>query len=145
MVTLSARVASRPNALPAHPCRKPVAHLDSQGRIRQPDKPNAIKFEKFIFDLMHHTSRTVLVEADRESTFAPVKNPDTMTTDTVATARAAMVKLHTSWLQQAGTAVTPGVDIEISPLFALNRFDLDGQTLAASIDESTFLTGNSTL
>lgn len=137
------RIASRPNALPVHPCRKPVAYLDQHGRIRRPDEPNAIKFEKFIFDLMHHTDRTILVESDRESTFSPVKNPDSMTTDTAATARAAMVKLHTRWLQQAGTEVAPGVQIEISPLFALNFTGLDGKTLASSIDESTYLTENS--
>ncbi len=134
------RIASRPGALTPHPCLKPVAHFDSRGRIQQPDEPNAIKFEKFIFDLLHHTTRTVLVESDRESTFAPVKNPDSMTADTVATARAAMVKLHTSWLQQGGTAVTPGVLVEISPLFALGKSDLDGRTIAASIDESTHFT-----
>lgn len=134
------RIASRPNALPAHSCRKPVAHLDQHGRSRQPEEPNAIKFEKFIFDLLHHTDKSVLVESDRESTFSPVKNPDSMTTDTAATARAAMVKLHTSWLQQAGTQVAPGVQIEISPLFALNFQGLDGKTLADSIDEPTYLT-----
>ena len=134
------RIASRPNALPAHPCRKQVDHIDAQGRIQQHLEPNAIKFEKFIFDLMHHTNRTALVECDRESTFAPVKNPDSMTTDTAATARAAMVKLHTGWLQHAGTEVAPGVDVEISPLFALNRSDLSSKALAPSIGEPTFLT-----
>ncbi len=139
-VSFLERIASRPNALPAHPCRKKVAHLDEQGRIQQPDEPNAIKFEKFIFDLMHHTNRTALVESDRDATFAPVKNPDSMTTDTAATARAAMVRLHAGWLRDAGTEVAPGVDVEISPLFALNRSDLDDKTLAASIGEPTFLT-----
>ncbi len=134
------RIAARPNALPAHPCRKQVDHIDSQGRIQQPLEPNAIKFEKFIFDLMHHTNRTALVECDREATFAPVKNPDSMATDTAATARAAMVKLHTGWLRQAGTEVAPGVDVEISPLFALNKSELGGKALAPSIGEPTFLT-----
>jgi UDP-N-acetylglucosamine/UDP-N-acetylgalactosamine diphosphorylase len=134
------RIASLPNALLAHPCRKQVAHLDAEGKIQQPVEPNAIKFEKFIFDLMHHTNRSVLVESDRATTFAPVKNPDSMTTDTAATARTAMVKLHTDWLRHFGTEVAPGVDVEISPLFALNKSDLGGKTLATSIDEPTFLT-----
>lgn len=134
------RIASRPNALPAHPCRKQVAHFDEQRRFHEPETPNAIKFERFIFDLMHHTSRTALVECDRAKTFAPVKNPDSMTTDTAATARAAMVKLHTGWLQDAGTEVAPGVDVEISPLFALNRADLGSKALAPTIGEPTFLT-----
>lgn len=134
------RVAARPNALPAHPCRKQVDHLDADGRIHEPDEPNAIKFEKFIFDLMHHTNRSVLVESDRAATFAPVKNPDSMTADTAATARAAMVNLHTDWLRHAGTEVTPGIDVEISPLFALNKSDLNGKALPVSIQEPTFLT-----
>lgn len=134
------RIASDPYALPAHPCRKQVAYMDEQGRIQEPDAPNAIKFEKFIFDLLHHTRRSVLVESDRAATFAPVKNPDSMTTDTAATARAAMVKLHTGWLRHAGTQVAPGVDVEISPLFALNRSDLGSKTLAPSIGEPAFFT-----
>ena len=133
------RVSNRVNALPAHPCRKQVPHLDAHGRLQKPDDPNAIKFERFIFDLMHHTNRSVLVESDRESTFAPVKNPDSMRTDTATTSRAAMVKLHTTWLREAGTEVAPGVHVEISPLFALRRSDLSGKALAPSIHESTFL------
>ena len=134
------RIASRPNALPAHPCRKQVVHIDQHGRVQRPDDPNAIKFERFIFDLMHHTNHSVLVESDRAATFAPVKNPDSMATDSVATARAAMVKLHTEWLHDAGTEVSPGVDVEISPLFALNSSDLGSKSLPASIGEPTFLT-----
>lgn len=133
------RIASRINALPAHPCRKQVAHLDPHGRLKKPDDPNAIKFERFIFELMHHTNRSVLVESDRAATFAPVKNPDSMNTDTAATARAAMVELHTGWLRQAGTEVAPGVSVEISPLFALRQSDLNGKTLAPLIHEPTFL------
>ncbi|MBC7817127.1 MAG: UDPGP type 1 family protein, partial [Planctomycetaceae bacterium] len=79
-------------------------------------------------------------EADRAATFAPVKNPDSMTADTPATARAAMVKLHTAWLRQAGTEVAPGVNVEISPLFALNKSDLGDKTLPASMSQPTFLT-----
>ena len=134
------RIADRTQALPAHPCLKKVAHLDDDGEVLEPDEPNAIKFEKFIFDLMHHTNRSVLVESDRAATFAPVKNPDSMTTDTVATSQAAMIALHTDWLRQAGTEVAPGVAVEISPLFALRRRDLNGKTLPALIQEPTFLT-----
>ena len=134
------QISGRPNALPAHPCHKQVACLNSHGRSQLPDKPNAIKFEKFIFDLMHHTTQTLLVEADRKASFAPVKNPDSMATDTVAAARAAIVSLHKSWLQQAGTVVAPGIDVEISPLFAIRKSDLDGKDLPATIDKATFLT-----
>ena len=134
------RIASRPNALPAHAIRTRMTHIDAHGRIQQPGEPNAIEFRKFIFDLMHHTDRSVLVESDRAATFAPVKNPDSMTSDTASTARAAMVRLHTDWLRHAGTDVAPGVEVEISPLFALNRCDLGGKSLPSSIDEPTLFT-----
>ncbi len=133
------RIAGRPNALPAHAVRRRVTHLDAHGRIQQPGEPNAIEFRKFIFDLMHHSDRSVLVESERAATFAPVKNLDSMKTDSAATARAAMVRLHTGWLQDAGTKVAAGVDVELSPLFALNRSDLAGKSLPASIDERAFL------
>lgn len=137
-VSFLKRIASRPNALPVHPCRKKVEHLGTNGQRLIPDDPNAIKFERFIFDLMHHTNHSVLVECDRALAFAPIKNPQSMLTDTLATARAAMVKLHSRWLREAGTEITPGVEVEISPLFALGPADLQKRPLPEAICEPTF-------
>ena len=45
-------VATIEQALPFHVAHKKVAFLDAAGGRVQPRVPNAIKFERFIFDLM---------------------------------------------------------------------------------------------
>jgi UDP-N-acetylglucosamine/UDP-N-acetylgalactosamine diphosphorylase len=44
--------------------------------------------------------------------------------DSPDTARAAMNKLHRNWLQEAGAVVAPEAQVEISPLYALDKEEL---------------------
>ncbi len=92
------RVAARPNALPARARRRKVAHFDARGRILQPDKPNAIRFEKSIADLMHHTNRSVLIESEHGATLAPVHTPDAIAIQSVTMTRGAPITWHTDRL-----------------------------------------------
>jgi UDP-N-acetylglucosamine/UDP-N-acetylgalactosamine diphosphorylase len=62
------------------------------------------------------------MEVVREEEFSPVKNREGM--DSPETARQAMINLHRKWLEEAGVEVSPGVEVEISPLFALNEEEL---------------------
>ena len=89
--------------------------------------PNAIKFERFIFDLLPEARRAIVMEVDAPREFTPVKNGPGAATDSPETVRAAMVALHTEWLQAAGAEVAPGVPVEISPLLALEADDLRGK------------------
>lgn len=139
-VSFLQRIACHTNAIPAIACRRTVQNVNDLGQPQNPVEPNAITFERFIDGLRHYTSHTALVEADRTTAFAPVKYPDSMKTATSAVARTAMVKLHTAWLQNVGTQVALGVDVEISPLFALNGADLVGKVFAQSIVEPTYFT-----
>jgi UDP-N-acetylglucosamine/UDP-N-acetylgalactosamine diphosphorylase len=72
----------------------------------------------------------------REEEFAPVKNRQGK--DSPDTARAAMIQLHRSWLKEAGARLAPEVQVEVSPLFALDREELvvklQGQNLVVSGD-----------
>ena len=103
------RVAASPNALPARARRRKVAHFDAQGRILQPEKPNAIRFEKSIADLMHHTNRSVLVESDRRATLAPVNTPDATTMESVTTTRGTTITWHADRLwRRTGRYAEPG-------------------------------------
>ena len=43
--------------------------IDAAGRRIEPAKPNAIKFERFIFDLMPQARRAIVVEVDRASVY----------------------------------------------------------------------------
>ncbi|HEV3418013.1 MAG TPA: UTP--glucose-1-phosphate uridylyltransferase [Pirellulales bacterium] len=113
--------------LPFHVARKKVSHIDSAGHRIEPQSPNAIKFERFIFDLLPHAARATIVEIDPAKGFAPVKNAPGEQQDTAATAQAAMIALHCGWLREAGAVVAAGSPVEISPLFAIEPADLAGK------------------
>lgn len=126
------RMARSAQGLPFHYARKRVPYVDSSGRRIEPQSPNAIKFERFIFDLMPSADRAIVVEVDPVRHFAPLKNGPAEKKDTPQTVRAQMIALHAEWLQQAGAEVADGVAVEISPLFAL-----DAEELARKVGPNT--------
>lgn len=112
------RSARQADALPYHSANKKVRCLDERGQVVEPEGPNAIRFERFIFDLLPLAERALVVEADPFFAFAPVKNSDDEPTDNPATAKAAMVSLHRGMLRHSGVEVGTDVPIEINPLWA---------------------------
>ncbi|MCX7425207.1 MAG: UDPGP type 1 family protein [Planctomycetia bacterium] len=118
------RMADRADALPFHVARKKVAHVDSRGTHIQPAETNAIKFERFIFDLLPWAARAIVVEVDPARAFAPLKNAPGKKTDTPETVRAQMAAEHAGWLRRAGIEVADDVAVEISPLLALDADEL---------------------
>lgn len=118
------RVARTGSALPFHAAKKTVASIDSAGRRIEPAEPNAVKFERFIFDLLPEARQAIVVEADESQKFAPVKNAPGESRDTPASVRAQMVASHAAWLRAAGCEVAAGVSVEVSPLFAQNAQEL---------------------
>ncbi|WP_166820807.1 UTP--glucose-1-phosphate uridylyltransferase [Thalassoroseus pseudoceratinae] len=118
-------------ALPFHLAHKKVLHIDGNARLVQPNSPNAIKFERFIFDALPHAKTALVMEADRAREFNPVKNAEGQ--DSPATARAAITRIAREWLQAADQPVPESAEIEIGPLFALDaeqvqkRFDSENQ------------------
>lgn len=114
------RVSASPSALPFHRAHKKVPHLNEQGDRVEPDQPNAIKFEKFIFDLLPAAKNGIVVEVRPEQAFAPVKNAEGAENDTASLAKQAISDLHRSWLEKAGATVNPNAVVEISSQFALD-------------------------
>ncbi len=117
--------------LPYHRAVKRVPYLDAGGQPVDPQEPNAIKFETFLFDALPAASRSVTVEAAREDEFSPIKNADGP--DSPATARRDLNALYARWLEAAGVAAPRDaegrpVDLEIDP-----RRALDAGELAASL------------
>ena len=108
--------------LPFHVARKRIPHLDAHGRLVEPDGPNAIKFERFVFDAVPHARNPVVMEVLREDEFAPVKNFSGE--DSPEMARAAMMAQHRCWLRAATSGVPDDCEVEISPLFALDAEEL---------------------
>ncbi|MBU6363020.1 MAG: UTP--glucose-1-phosphate uridylyltransferase [Acidobacteria bacterium] len=121
------RLATGEAPLPFHRADKRVATVDDP----DPQVPNAVKFEAFMFDALPLAARTATVEMAREECFAPVKNADGA--DSPATCRAAMVDRAARWLEAQGAAVPRGADgasqfpIEIDPRFAQDAADLRGR------------------
>ena len=132
---LAAAGRRRPSGLPFHIAEKKVAHVDAAGRRIEPAEPNAIKFERFIFDLMPSAQNAIVVEVDPARAFAPLKNASGAKADTPESVRAQMAALHREWLRQAGATVDDEVVVEISPLYAL-----DAEELAAKIRPGTRIT-----
>ena len=118
------RASRDASALPFHVARKKVSYIDDHGTRIEPSAPNAIKFERFIFDLMPRAERSIVVEGPANAWFSPVKNAPGESTDSPQTCQAAMMALHRQWLTAAGAKVATNVPVEISPLFALDSAEL---------------------
>jgi len=112
--------------MPWHLARKKVPHVDEHGRPVTPEKENALKFERFIFDVLPLAERWTVLETDRYEEFAPVKNAEGA--DSPQTARQAISNLAADWACCAGLDVPADVLVEISPLFAL-----DAEEFAAKV------------
>jgi UDP-N-acetylglucosamine/UDP-N-acetylgalactosamine diphosphorylase len=119
------RVAARYDRLPFHFARKKVPHIDERGNLVQPAKENALKFEKFIFDVLPLAERWTVVETTRREEFEPLKNATGP--DSPESVRRAISRLAGDWLEAAGVRVPregrgdPAAALEVSPLFALDR------------------------
>lgn len=122
------RLVGGETKLPFHRAIKKVAHADSNGEVARPDAPNAVKFERFIFDALPLAERYALVETDRSVEFEPLKNATGP--DSPATVRQRMSDQFADWLESAGARVERRPDgsvpfgIEISPLYALDASEL---------------------
>lgn len=120
-----ARVARSDAGLPFHRARKNVPCVDETGVRCEPDDPadpNAIKFERFIFDALPMAENALVVETDRAREFNPVKNSEG--NDSPETARAALSRIGHEWLRRAGQDVAADAIVEISPLVALEADDV---------------------
>lgn len=110
--------------LPWHRAVKKVAHVDATGRRIEPDEPNAVKLEAFIFDAIPLARNAMILETARAEEFSPVKNATGV--DSAETSRRDMNRRAAAWLEKAGFAVPrrsdgePNGCFEISPLLALD-------------------------
>ncbi len=129
------RVAAKSRSLPFHRAFKQVTHIDAEGQSVQPKQPNAIKFERFIFDLLPLAKASLSVEVDPRQAFAPVKNAPGAASDTPEIAQQMMIALHRQWLRDAGASLEDDVQVEISPLYAMNS-----PHLAAKMEPGTVIT-----
>ena len=114
--------------LPFHRALKKVPHVGPAGAFVQPDEPNAVKFEKFVFDALPLAESALVLETLRSEEFSPIKN--VTGEDSVATSLRDQVLRAAEWLESAGVSIPRdaagevAAAIEISPLFALDQGQL---------------------
>jgi len=121
--------------LPLHRATKKVPHILPDGTVVKPDEPNAVKLEMFVFDALPLARNPLILEANRNEQFAPVKNVEGV--DSIQSSRALIVERAARWLEVAGVHVpraedrTPDCVIELSP----RRFlDVDDVLAATGLE-----------
>jgi UDP-N-acetylglucosamine/UDP-N-acetylgalactosamine diphosphorylase len=134
------RMTTGAGMIPLHVARKKAPYLDDAGRSAKPQAENALKFERFIFDVLPLAERWAVVETSRREEFAPLKNATG--DDSPKAVKQAISDLAGDWLEAAGVKVPKRPDggaavaLEISPLFAL-----DSEELAAKVNRDTKIDG----
>ena len=139
------RMIETTDGLPFHIAQKTVACLNDAGERVTPKEANALKFERFIFDLLPNAEHSLVVEGNRDEVFAPLKNADSdpeepPTPDSPTSVRQQMTALHRAWLLSAGVEVAEDVPVEISPKFAFDAEALKARRdLPRRITHETYL------
>ncbi len=118
------RAVAERTALPLHLAFKAVPFLDAAGDRVVPSQPNAIKFERFIFDIMPLARRICVVEVEAAAGFAPLKNPPGATADAPEHVQAALVARARAMLARAGIEVAAGVAVELDAATVIDERDL---------------------
>jgi len=131
-------------ALPFHRADKKVPHIDLEtGERVDPDEPNAVKLEMFVFDAIPLCEQPLILETSRVEEFAPVKNAEGA--DSPATSARLQTRRAANWLEQVGMDVPrdndgePDCELEISPLTALEPGDLKRADLPGEVEREARL------
>lgn len=122
--------------LPYHAAFKKALYVDENGNIVRPEKPNAYKFELFMFDIFPMMEDMAVLEVSREEEFAPIKDKEG--SDSPATAKEQILKLHRKWLSDIGISGELLLDhqVEISPLTSYEGEELEKGVVEKAILES---------
>lgn len=120
-------------SLPYHTARKKIKAFDHESY----KEINGVKFEKFIFDSIPLTQKSIIFETLREEEFAPVKNNRGI--DSPDSAREQMSNLHKKWLISRNIELPKEIDIiEISPLIAVEPDDLH-ENISIQVSKKVYL------
>ena len=124
--------------LPWHRAHKKVSCFDAATGVHtNPDKPNAYKFECFIFDALPLARSSITLQTSRMEEFAPIKNAEGE--DSPDSSHRIQSDRNGAWLESVGVIIPRRTDgsvdakIEIGPLAALEANDLRNRTTIKSI------------
>lgn len=133
-------------SLPWHRADKKVPFINDSGELVNPEAPNAVKLESFIFDALPLATRTMILEADRHEEFAPTKNKTGV--DSVESCQEMLIARDAKRLENAGVKVPmdktgkPAIAIEISPRIVIDDEDAVAYCRTHKIEDLTAHTGS---
>jgi UDP-N-acetylglucosamine/UDP-N-acetylgalactosamine diphosphorylase len=134
------QAVQHPEWLPFHRALKKVPAIDGQGNCHVPTQNNAIKLERFIFDLMPHAAQALACEIDPAHGFAALKNAPPAATETATWVQHAISNHFRDWLTRAGCTMAEGATFEINPLFAVDVAELQKRLRPGQhFEQSTYL------
>ncbi len=114
--------------LPFHKAIKKIPYIDAAGNPVNPEKPNGVKLETFVFDALPMATKSIILETLRSEEFAPVKNATGV--DSAEVTHQMMIDRKAAWLESTGVNVPrkpdgkPDFVIEIEPSFAIYKDDV---------------------
>jgi UDP-N-acetylglucosamine/UDP-N-acetylgalactosamine diphosphorylase len=136
--------ASGENKLPYHRAEKKVSFINDEGVLVEPEEPNAVKFETFVFDALPLAKNPLILEADRREEFSPVKNKAGV--DSLESSMQDQIKRAHRWLAQSELIIPESTTVEICPrsypsLYDIAKLDLSERDLK---EDKIYLTKYST-
>lgn len=105
------RLAATPDSLPWHRVERRVACVTPNDVFANREYVDAIKLERFIFDVLPRAQNAILVEIDRELEFSPLKNAEGDCSPPVV--RKAMSMAANLRLRDAGVLLPEDLAVEI--------------------------------
>ena len=120
--------------LPFHRADKKIPYITPAGETVNPDAPNGVKFEMFVFDALPLAKNPVIIEAARADDFSPVKNAEGV--DSPKSCKEDQLRMFARWLKAAGELIEtdetglPSITFEISHRFAADEADFVAQSSA---------------
>ena len=133
------RSAGTSDSLPFHRASKKVPYINAEGEQVRPTEPNALKFERFIFDLLPQARNPIVVEYAEQEVFAPLKNAEGAPKDTASYVQRFLLDQHRRWLEAAGAQLPENDPVEISPLWGLDAEAVAKRANGLKIDGPTYL------
>jgi UDP-N-acetylglucosamine/UDP-N-acetylgalactosamine diphosphorylase len=106
--------------------------------LQKPTGPNAVKLERFIFDVLGRAERSAILATERAEEFAPIKNAQGP--DSPLTSRQLQSDLFARWLEERGVVLPWTSDghvdaaIEIAPSTAMSSSEIPSEVLPGSIE-----------
>ena len=123
-------------ALPWNRAEKKVPFFCTQGHHTvEPESPNAVKLETFVFDALPMCERSIVLETRREEEFGPIKNaPGDGVQDSPDTSKQLQSDRAKRWLEAADLMnIADDAVIELKPTTAIEPSDLDSLDLPAEL------------